>query len=346
MESSVFIEDFEYILADKCIPWEKLKNSNILVTGATGLICSTAVKAVLYADTSLSLNLNVFCIVRDVEKANRIFFEELKSDRLKLIHASVEQPITADVRFDYIIHGASPTASGYFVEHPVETMQTAIFGTRNMLERAKLDQVKGFLYLSSMEAYGNVKDERVLKEDDLGTIDLSNVRNCYPESKRVCEMMCVSYAREYQVPATSIRLAQTFGPGVSIEDKRVFAMMARCAMNKEDIILLTKGTSKHPYLYTAQAVTAMLCVLLTGASGEIYNAANPNTYCSIYEMGQLVAEQIGHGTMTVRIAESDENAKYPPASYLNLSIEKISALGWSPSGSLIEMYTRMIRSVQ
>lgn len=342
MSTKIIAEDMEYILRQPYIPWEKLKDSRILVTGATGLICSTTVKALLYANQKNDLNCKICCLVRDPQKAAKIFADAAGSPDLSFISGSVEAPLQCDMHFDYIIHGASPTASRFFVEQPVETMQTAINGTQNMLERAKADGAKGFLYLSSMEAYGHVSDETVLTEDVLGGIDLSSVRSSYPESKRVCELLCRAYAAEYQVPAKCVRLAQTFGAGVSIDDKRVFAMMARCALNKEDIVLLTKGTSKHPYLYTAQAVTAMLCILLNGEAGETYNAANPETYCSIYEMGVMVAHELANDEIRVVIQESDANKMYPAAGYLNLSVEKLKALGWQPEGTLKDIYSRMM----
>ncbi len=344
MASGIMNEDFERIAESSCIPWSRLRNSSVLVTGATGLIGSTAVKALLYANQRHALHLEVYCLVRNLEKAVCMLQEYSAETGLHLISQTVETPFEQDVHFDYIIHGASPTASAYFIEHPVETMHTAISGTRNMLELAVKNQVKGFLYLSSMEAYGNVSDERVLKENDLGSIDLGNLRNCYPESKRVCELLTTAYAREYQIPAMNIRLAQTFGPGVSIDDKRVFAMMARCAMNQEDIVLLTKGESKHSYLYTAECVEALLCVMLNGTAGETYNAANPDTYCSIYKMGEMVAEEFGDGKIRVRVVESDQS-KYPIPGFLNLSIDKISALGWEPRVSLREMYARMMKAM-
>ena len=347
MQNKIFTEDMEYILHDPCVSWEQLSGAKLLVTGATGLICSTLVKAVLYANQKRGLNCEIWCLVRDVRKAEKLFADELPDPALHFVSASVEADTEFPVQFDYIIHGASPTASSFFVEHPVETIRTAICGTQNMLETAKQHQAKGFVYLSSMEAYGHVTDERVLTEDDLGTIALSNIRNSYPESKRICELLCRSYASEYGMRAMSIRLAQTFGPGVLRDDKRVFAMMARCAMSGEDIVLLTKGKSKHPYLYTAQAVTAILCVLFSGDAGETYNAANPKTDCSIYEMGEKVAAEIAGGTIRVRVAESDEvPSKYPPAGYLNLSIEKLSRLNWKPGGTLADMYVRMMECMQ
>lgn len=343
MVNAILKEDAEVVLNDQCIEWEKLRNSRILITGATGLICSNLVRILIYANERLSLGLTICCLVRDLKKTETIFREEKDSSALHFIEGSIEEPLGTEIRFDYIIHGASPTASSFFVNNPVETMHTAICGTKNMLETARQHQVKGFLYLSSMEAYGTVRSEEKLNESDLGAVDLLNVRSCYPESKRVCEMMCTSYAKEYHVPAKSIRLAQTFGPGVSIDDSRVFAMMARCAIEHKNIVLLTKGESKHPYLYTADAVSAMLCVLLRGQAGETYNAANPQTYCSIYEMGQMVASKIGEGAIEVQIAESNEKLKYPSTSFLNLDIERLSSLGWSPQNTLEEMYVKMIK---
>ena len=160
-----------------------------------------------------------------------------------------------------------------------------------------------------------------------------------PQMKRkLCE--------EYGVPAVSIRLAQTFGPGVDYNDKRVFAMMTRNAMDGKDIVLATKGTSRHPYLYTAQAVTAVLTVLLKGEPGETYNAANPSTYCSIFEMGEMVAREVAGGKISVRVDENGDASKYPAPSYLNMDISKISALGWKPEHDLVWMYKRLERSLR
>lgn len=345
MYNRIIDEDMDYILNSHCIEWNKFTKSNILISGATGLICSMTVKALVCANKKHDLGLTVYCSVRNISKAEKMFADILDSGAVKFIQNGTELEAAENVRFDYIIHGAAPTASKFFVDNPVETINAMVNDTMRFLEVAKLSSSKGLVYLSSMEAYGMVSDETPLTEDKLGTLDLSNVRSSYPESKRMSELICKAYSSEYNIRAMSIRLAQTFGPGVSIDDKRVFAMMARSAINKEDIILLTKGESRHPYLYTAQATEAILCVLLNGEAGETYNAANPQTYCSIYEMGQMVAKEIADGKINVRIEESSENKKYPPASYLNLDINKIMNIGWKPSGTLADMYTRMMATM-
>lgn len=239
---------------------------------------------------------------------------------------------------------ASPTASLYFIEHPVETIKTAVNGTMNMLELAVDKSVKGFVYLSSMEIYGAPKTEDVLTENDLGYMNPLNVRNCYPESKRLCEALCASYAQEYNLPVMSVRLAQTFGLGVDKDDKRVFAEFARCAMKGEDIVLLTDGKSKRCYLYTMDAVSAILTVLLKGEAGQAYNAGNPETYCSIREMAEMIADRIARKSIDVKMSENNEKCKkFSPPHFYNLDVSKLKTFGWKQTRDFEEMYSRMMK---
>jgi nucleoside-diphosphate-sugar epimerase len=141
----------------------------------------------------------------------------------------------------------------------------------------------------------------------------------------------------------SVRLAQTFGPGVGEKDKRVFAEFARCAIEKNNIVLLTDGGSKRCYLYTMDAVSAILTVLLKGELGKAYNAANPDTYCSVKNMAEMVAEKLGGSDIRVEISENNESIKkFSPPHFYNLGIGEISKLGWKPTKSLEEMYRSLI----
>ena len=343
-ETPIFKEDLESICAQQCIPWEKLRSQTILITGATGLIGSQIVSALLYADKKYQLHLTILALVRDENKARQMFAAQLSEcENLVFVVGTVEQMphIKNDIR--YIIHGASPTASAFFVQHPVDTIRAAVWGTMNLLELAKEKGVAGFIYLSSMEVYGSPKDDTLLPETAGTTIDTMSARSCYPEAKRLCETMCASYYAQYRLPAVVIRLAQTFGPGVAADDGRVFAEFARCAKNGQNIVLNTTGESKRCYLYTADAVAAILSVLLCGEAGQAYNAANPNTYCSIYEMAQLVSEQVSHKNIRVEIRlNAEKSAKYLPPHHLHLQTTKLANLDWKPTYDLQEMYVRMM----
>lgn len=313
--------------------------STILITGATGLIGQSIIKRLKNTDAI------VVAMVRNIDKAIKLFGEE--SDKIKYLVRDVKTVTPEAMDVDYIIHAASQTSSRAFISEPVETIITALQGTKNVLDIAKMSQVKGFVYLSSMEVYGNpLTDEKIDEKHDTN-LDAMKVRSCYPESKRMCESLCVSYASEYGVPAKVVRLAQTFGPGVLYSDGRVFAEFARCVIEGKDIVLHTKGETKRNYLYTEDAADAILTVLRDGIAGEAYNAANEETYCSIYEMASLVAEKCAGGRINVIIEETDaEKMGYAPVLHMNLDTAKLRALGWQPRWGLEEMFTEMIKGMK
>lgn len=348
IDNEVYKEDMKYLSESNCIDWHKLKDKTIFVTGGTGLIGSTLIDSLIYANEEQSLNLKIVALVRNMEKARAKFKNQLiYSSALTFVKGSVESLPKIEMPIDYIIHGASPTASSFFVEHPVETIRIAVEGTTKLLDLAVSKNVEGFVYLSSMEVYGAPHTDEIILETHGTTVDTMSVRSCYPEAKRLCESLCASYASEYNVPAMVVRLAQTFGPGVDTsEDNRVFAEFVRCAVNDKDIVLQTAGTSKRCYLYTAEASSAILTVLLRGKSGEAYNAANRDTYCSIVEMAKIVVDNLAKTNINIHVPKDVKHEKkFSPTHNLNLGTDKMELLGWKAKVILVDMYKRMMGSI-
>lgn len=151
-----------------------------------------------------------------------------------------------------------------------------------------------------MEAFG-ITDSSLeyVKEDDLGYIDIHNVRSSYSEGKRICECLCSSYAREYNVPVKIARLAQTFGAGIPYEENRVFAQFAKSAINGNDIVLHTAGQSVGNYCYTRDVVKAILLLLIRGNNGEAYTVANPASSITIRGMAEMVAKELADDKIKV-----------------------------------------------
>ena len=341
----VFYEDLERLAASSFLPFEKLRGKTVFITGATGLIGYNLTAALALVSIQKGLDLKIRALVRDEEAAEEKFARVLKDfSGLGFVTGTVENLPDFEGPADYIVHAASPTASAYFIQSPVETIRAAVTGTMNVLALAREKQTAGLVYCSSMEVYGAQEEEKLLKESDTGTMDPLSVRNCYPESKRLCENLTVSYAEEYGLRSMVIRLAQTFGPGVNIEkDNRVFAEFARDKVNGKDIVLLTEGKSRRGYLYTMDAISAILTVLLRGEPGQAYNAMNNDTYCSITEMARLVAEDLANGDIKVCFAPDEkESRKFSPLHFYNLDTSKLRAFGWAPQIPLPEMYERMI----
>ena len=344
LETSVFREDLENIARADFIPWEQLRGKTCLITGATGLIGYNLTSALLYAGWKKQLGITVVALVRNLEKAQQKFAAQLRQGLpLKFVQCDVEYLPSLDVPVDYLIHGASPTASKFFVEHPVETIQTAVLGTMNMLHLARDKQCQGFVYLSSMEVYGAPQTDEKIAEDHATNLDTRIARNSYPESKRLCENLCASYWAEYGLRTLAVRLTQTFGPGIDYNDNRVFAQFARSVIEGKEIVLFTKGETRRSYLYTADAVTAILTVLLKGESGQVYNAANENTYLSILEMAELFA----NGKVQVKIQPNQDIIRqYSPVLKMNLSTDTLRALGWQPRKKMVEMYQSMYSAMK
>lgn len=338
-------EDIEMLCNGQHGDWGELEGSTIFVTGATGLIGFALVRTLLQFGKTLYNAPKVIALVRNMEKAD-MMYADVPRKNLDFLVSDITQPFNVPEAVDYIIHGASETSSIAFVRNPVETIKTGLDGTRNMLEMAKAKEVKGFVYLSSMEVYGAPETDEKILENHAAHLDTMSVRTSYPESKRMCETLCNAYCAEYGIPAKVVRLTQTFGPGVSYDDKRVFAEFARCAIEKRDIVLHTKGETRRSYLYLVDAVNAILTVLLHGKNGEAYNAANEDTYCSIYEMAELVANKCAGGDIKIDVQIENENKfGYAPALKMNLDVKKLRELGWTATKNLEEMFLTLCDSM-
>lgn len=331
------------------VAWEKLSGATVLITGVTGLIGSACARVLLERNRADGSDIRVLGLARSEARACEALADYSEEEGLTIIEGDLLGTAIEDSHPDFIIHSACPTASRFFAEHPVETADAIVLGTRRMLELAKTSSAKGFVYVSSMEVYGDGNNaaglDRLLTEGDVGYVNPTVVRSCYPEGKRMAEQYCAAYASEYGVPATIVRLAQTFGPGIPKNDTRLFALCARRAMAGEDIVLKTTGASTRMYLYTADAVTALLAVLLEGEPGRAYSAANPSTYSSVKGMAEMVAELFPEKNVQVR-CEIDPNAPFPPEHHLPLDVSALEGLGWQPTKDLPQMYANLIQYLE
>ena len=338
---SVLREDIERLIADSVVDLTFLEDKTIFVTGATGVIGYNLVHTLLYIHDKRSVSFKIIALVRDIDKASSLLGCH---ERLNFVKGDVRNSINISDHIDYIIHAASITSSRKCVESPADVIETSFIGTDNVLRLAKENGAKKVIFLSSMEVYGTPQDDEIITEEHGTDINTMDVRSCYPESKRLCESLCRAYMQQYDIPVIVLRLTQTFGMGVSYDDPRVFAEFARCAIEDKNIILHTDGSTKRSYLYTADAVSAILVALLRGVPGEAYNVANEDTYCSIYEMASLVCRCCANGDIDVVVQKKDTGSfGYAPKLTMNLDSTKIRELGWKPEYDLEEMFRRLCK---
>lgn len=337
-------KDLQYIENCPSIDWEQFRNKSVLITGATGLIGSWLVNTLTHVSKKKDLHCAVYAQIRNMEKARRMLDD---CDSIGFVVGNIETLKEEDTQFDFIFHCASPTDSRMMVNQPVDVIRAALLGTMNMLEVARRDH-STFIYLSSMEVYGTPSTDEKIAENHSSNLNQMEVRSSYPESKRMCENLCVSYHKQYEVPARVVRLTQTMGPGIQYNDRRVFAEFARCAIEGSNIVLKTKGETRRNYLYTADAASAILTVATRGEDGQAYNAANEDTYCSIYEFAQMVAHDIAEDLIKVVIEETNDIQKFgfAPTLKMNLDTAKLRSLGWKAGYSLQDALERTIEAMK
>lgn len=313
--------------------------SRYLITGATGLIG----KAIIHHLAESADCIYACCRSEEKFKAS---FADCDLNNIVPVYGDI---CTLDINscdVDYIIHAASTTSSADFVKKPVETIKTAVQGTINILEQCKGRNLKGFVYLSSLEVYGQHKTDAVknITESDYGMIDPLSVRSSYSEGKRLCECICCSYASEYGIPVKIVRLVQTFGAGVAYNDNRVFAQFARSIIEHEDIVLKTRGETVRNYCHVSDAVTGIMTVLLRGKTGGAYNIANKSTTISIADMAQLFCDLYPQSGSKVvfDIAEDAGALGYNPTVKIQLDSSALEALGWHPEKNMEDMIHDLI----
>ncbi|MGD9559219.1 MAG: NAD-dependent epimerase/dehydratase family protein, partial [Oscillospiraceae bacterium] len=326
MLSRVFKQDLENITGSPCLSWDAFRGATVLVTGATGQLGGALVHALSAAHGRHGLGMAIMAHGRNAEKGQAL----AALPGVTFVPGDVRRPFPPGLlpgTLTHVFHCAGITRSADMVARPAEVMDTAFRGTWHVLELARHAQSQSVVNLSSMEVYGAM-EKPTATEADLGYLDLSSPRTAYPEGKRMCECLCNAFFAQHGVPVKSARLAQTFGAGTSPQDPRVFAQFARSARSGGPIVLHTQGSSFGNYCYMADAVEALLVLLVKGANGTAYNVANPAAGMTVRDMAQLVATKVAKVPVPVvvdvppRLAEKG----YAADAFARLDTAKIEAL--------------------
>lgn len=341
MMNKIIAMDIREVVASKYIDWNYYRNSKILITGANGLIGSQIIKVLLHADLEFNLGIEILALVRNKKKIDEVLPKAGK--KIKVIVQDITKRIKYKGDIDFIIHAASVTSSKDITEKPVETINSIVLGTENVLEFAKEKNVKSIVYLSSMEVYGSVPFSRKepIKEKDFGYIDIFKSRSSYPEGKRMAEALCAAYWNEYKLPVKIARLAQTIGASLDYYNQKVFAEFARSVVEEKNIVLKTQGESIRSYIYITDVIVALLIMLKNGENGEEYNIANTVTTCSIKDVAKMLCDKYVKTNLVVEI----DDKYYPEPSKYELDTLKFQNItGWEPNVSLEEMFSRLVSS--
>jgi UDP-glucuronate decarboxylase len=346
MRNCIIEEDLKFII-NTHNPWKNLEGKNILISGANGFIPSGMVETILFLnETKFENKSTIIGLVRNEARATKRFNYYRDRDELNFLVQDICNPIDIEGEVDFIIHAASQASPKFYNIDPVGTLCPNVIGTYHLLELARKKEVEKFLFFSSGEVYGEVKADKIpTKEDDYGYLDPTDIRSCYAESKRMGENMCVSWFKQYGVPAKIVRPFHTYGPGMNLNDGRVFADFVSNIVNQQNIIMKSNGKAIRTFCYLADAITGFFTVLLKGQDGESYNVSNDNGVISIISLAEKLVKLFPEYNLKV-IEEKRQDPNYLESKITKNcpDISKIRSLGWEPHYSIEKGFKRTIES--
>lgn len=323
------------------IPFWEMNNKNILVAGANGLIASYLIDFLIYIVESKKINLTIYALCRNEEKAMKRFSSHINKKYFNLIIQDVCDDYNLEIKFDYIIHAASNAHPKAFVENPIGVIEANVIGTKKLLDYSVKNGNEKFIYISSSEVYGENQFVEKYGEEDYGKIETMNFRSCYPESKRMAETLGSCYAKQYGINFISVRPGYIYGANYIEENTRANEEFIKLAVAGKDITLKSKGEQIRSYCYVADCVSAILVILLKGESEEAYNIANEEQEISIKEFVEKLAE-ISKVKVNFNIEVNQEKG-YSKVKNTILNNNKLKALGWIPLYSTKESLTNVLQ---
>ena len=327
-------------VTDLDLPWERLSGSNILVTGATGLIGSVVVDVLLSSEEA---NCNVYASGRNEERACKLFAKYSNSSKYHFVKHDVNLPLVSDVQFDYIVHCASGASPSEYAKKPVEVMKSNFMGVSHLLDYGREHGMRRFLYVSSGEVYGE-GDGRMFTEDYSGYVDCMSPRSCYPSSKRAAETLCASYAAEYGVDVVVARPCHVYGPYFTEADNRVYAQFIRNVLKGENVVMKSTGGQFRSWCYVVDCVSALLHILLKGECGQAYNIADETSNISVRELAEMVAG-IGSKKVIIDLPSDAEKAGFNVVKKSVFSTQKLKNLGWIVESCMLDKMKATIEEV-
>lgn len=308
-----------------------------LVTGAKGSVGSALVEC-LVEKFSDSQDFELLLVSRSPVDFN-INCNDVKYSKIKYL---TWDDLSSVSKVDYIIHLASPTNSSDFYHKPAKTFNDIVYYGRLILDFAVASKPKSILMASSLEVYGVKYEASLVDEVAALTYDFSNSRSSYSCAKMCLESMAKYYSCEYGV---SIKIAR-MSPILSLNncrcDNRLLASMVCNAINNEDIVLYSDGSTVRSYCYITDCISAFFYLLASDDKFDIYNIANENNVASVNELANMIIDLSGCTSRLVYINDKIKSAIYPPPIRIVQDTTKLRELGWMPKISLRQMLIKYI----
>ena len=299
-------------------------SKTILVTGGAGFIGSNLTERLLNAGERVIVLDNFFT-------GNQANLDHLRDNpRLEIIRHDVVDPIKLEV--DQIYHMACPASPVHYQYNPVKTIKTNVMGTLQMLGLAKRIKAR-ILQASTSEVYGN-PIEHPQTESYWGNVNPIGIRSCYDEGKRVAETLCMDYHRQNHVDVKLIRIFNTYGPRMAIDDGRVVSNFITQALTGQPITIYGEGQQTRSFCYVDDLVEGIVRMMnhpKKDFTGPV-NLGNPGEF-TIRELAEAVLRLTGSNSELIQLPLPPDD---PQQRRPDISLAKRELNDWEPGIQLEE----------
>ena len=294
----------------------------ILLTGGAGFIGSHL------CDFLLEKGHYVICADNLLTGDIKNIKHNLQNKRFEFIKHDVTKPLKISGRIDYVLHFASPASPVDYMNYPLETLDVGSIGTKNLLELAKKKKAK-FLLASTSEVYGDPKVSPQ-SEEYFGNVNPVGPRSVYDEAKRFAEALTSAYIREKLVDARIVRIFNTYGPRMGLDDGRVVPNFIKQALTGQPLTVYGDGSQTRSFCYVSDMVSGIYKLMYTKTAGPI-NIGNPKEL-KVNEFANVILKLTGSRSKIVYkpLPQDDPKQRRPDISKAK------KELGWAPEVDLEE----------
>lgn len=333
-------EDISRILESNQPLLSDIRNKNILITGANGMLPSYVVYFFVAANLHLGLNNKIYVCVRN--NKHRLDIIREKDSNIIFLEWDITQPIHIDVPVHYVVHAASDASPSKYLSNKIATINANVQGLYNLLS-LDISNIESFLYYSTAEMYGNPTQENIpTKESYIAPINHLSERSCYVEAKKFGETLCMNYFFERKLPVKMIRPFHVFGPWIDLGDGRVFSDFIANIQKSEDIVIKSDGLATRSFCYLADALDMTIKTLLRWENGGVYNIWNPANEISIKDLAFLLAPLAEKGIEVSILGWSNTSAPLRSCPDISYGID---TAGFNPQYSVLDAFKRTLNSL-
>lgn len=293
----------------------------ILITGGAGFIGSHLCEKLLQDDNNY-----VICLDNFYTGSKENIQHLISNPNFELIEHDITQPI--DIKADEIYNLACPASPIHYQYNPIMTMKTSVLGIINVLELAKKYNAK-ILQASTSEVYG---DPTIHPQDETywGNVNPIGIRSCYDEGKRCAETLMIDYYRQHNVKIKIVRIFNTFGPNMALNDGRVVSNFIVQSLKNEDITIYGEGNQTRSFCYVSDLVQGLIKMMNT--SSEIIGPINlgNSSERTILNLAKLILDKIDTKSKIIfKDLPQDDPIKRKP----DITLAK-NILDWQPQISI------------